>query len=86
MMAMELVKNGDAEQPDADLTKALIGRAYENGLALLSCGSRGNVIRFLPALNISDALVNEGMDILEKCLQILFNSCLQPSTDPELHQ
>jgi 4-aminobutyrate aminotransferase/(S)-3-amino-2-methylpropionate transaminase len=71
MMAMELVNNGDAEQPDADLTKALIGRAYENGLALLSCGARGNVIRFLPALNISDALVNEGMDILEKCLQEL---------------
>jgi len=71
MMAMELVKNGDAEQPDAELTKALIGRAYENGLALLSCGSRGNVIRFLPALNISDALVNEGMDILEQCLQEL---------------
>jgi 4-aminobutyrate aminotransferase/(S)-3-amino-2-methylpropionate transaminase len=71
MMAMELVKNGDAEQPDADLTKALVGRAYENGLALLSCGARGNVIRFLPALNISDALINEGMDILEKCLQEL---------------
>ena len=71
MMAMELVKNGDAEQPDAELTKALIGRAYENGLALLSCGSRGNVIRFLPALNISDALVNEGMDIFENCLQEL---------------
>ncbi|MCP4877441.1 MAG: 4-aminobutyrate--2-oxoglutarate transaminase [Gammaproteobacteria bacterium] len=71
MMAMELVKNGDAGQPDAELTKALVGRAYENGLALLSCGARGNVIRFLPALNISDALVNEGMDILEKCLQEL---------------
>ncbi|MCP4388704.1 MAG: aminotransferase class III-fold pyridoxal phosphate-dependent enzyme, partial [Gammaproteobacteria bacterium] len=68
MMAMELINNGDAEQADAELTKALIGRAYENGLALLSCGSRGNVIRFLPALNISDALINEGMDILEACL------------------
>ncbi len=71
MMAMELVKNGDAEQPDAELTKAVVGRAYETGLALLSCGARGNVIRFLPALNISDALVSEGMDILEKCLQEL---------------
>jgi 4-aminobutyrate aminotransferase/(S)-3-amino-2-methylpropionate transaminase len=68
MMAMELVIDGDAEQADAELTKALIGKAYENGLALLSCGSRGNVIRFLPALNISDALINEGMDILEACL------------------
>ncbi len=71
MMAMELVKNGDAEQPDAELTKALIGRAYENGLALLSCGSRGNVIRFLPALNISTELMNEGLDILEACLDEL---------------
>jgi len=68
MMAMELVKNGDADQPDADLTRALIGKAYENGLALLSCGSRGNVIRFLPALNISDELIDEGLDLLENCL------------------
>ena len=71
MMAMELVSDGDADKPDAELTKALIGKVYQNGLALLSCGARGNVIRFLPALNISDALINEGMDILENCLQEL---------------
>ena len=71
MMAMELVSDGDADKPDAALTKALVGKAYEHGLALLSCGARGNVIRFLPALNISDALINEGMDILESCLQEL---------------
>jgi 4-aminobutyrate aminotransferase / (S)-3-amino-2-methylpropionate transaminase / 5-aminovalerate transaminase len=71
MMAMEMVNDGDAEKPDAELTKALVGKAYQNGLALLSCGARGNVIRFLPALNISDALINEGMDILENCLQEL---------------
>jgi 4-aminobutyrate aminotransferase/(S)-3-amino-2-methylpropionate transaminase len=71
MMAMELVSDGDAEKPDAELTKALVGKAYQKGLALLSCGARGNVIRFLPALNISDALINEGMDILENCLQEL---------------
>jgi len=68
MMAMELVQNGDAEQPDADLTKAILGLAYEKGLVLLACGSRGNVIRFLPALNISDELINEGMDIIAECL------------------
>ena len=71
MMAMELVKDGDAAQPDADLTKALVGKAYEHGLALLSCGARGNVVRFLPALNISDDLINEGLDILENCLREL---------------
>ena len=71
MMAMELVKDGDVDQPDADLTKSLLGLAYEKGLVLLACGSRGNVIRYLPALNISDALINEGMDIIETCLDEL---------------
>ena len=68
MMAMELVKNGDADQPDPELTKSLLGLSYQKGLVLLSCGARGNVIRFLPALNISDALINEGLDIIESCL------------------
>ena len=62
------MNDGDAEKPDAELTKSLVGKAYENGLALLSCGARGNVIRFLPALNISESLIDEGMDILEACL------------------
>jgi len=65
---VELVEDGDVEKPAADLTKALIAAAYEHGLALLSCGVNGNVIRFLPALTISDELIDEGLDILEACL------------------
>ena len=68
MIAMELVEDGDAAKPAADLTKALVGAAYESGLVLLSCGVNGNVIRFLPALTISDALIDEGFDTLETCL------------------
>ncbi|GBF28527.1 5-aminovalerate aminotransferase DavT [bacterium MnTg03] len=68
MMAMELVQNGDADQPDAELSKNILGKAYEKGLVLLSCGSRGNVVRFLPALNISNQLINEGMDIVAESL------------------
>ncbi len=71
MIAMELVKNGDAEQPDADLTKAMVTLAYQHGLILLSCGIRGNVIRFLPALTISDELINAGLDIVEACFMEL---------------
>jgi 4-aminobutyrate aminotransferase/(S)-3-amino-2-methylpropionate transaminase len=71
MMAMELVENGDASQPAADLTKNLVAAAYENGLVLLSCGVNGNVIRFLPALTITDDLIDEGLDILESCLDRL---------------
>jgi len=69
MIAIELVKDGDADQPDPDLTKAIVGLAYQKGLVLLSCGIRGNVIRFLPALTISDELINEGLDILEACFE-----------------
>lgn len=68
MVAIELVKNGDANQPDADLTKNLVTKAWQSGLILLSCGTRGNVIRFLPALTISDDSINEGIDIVERCL------------------
>jgi len=71
MIAMELVKNGDAEQPDPELTKALVTLAYQRGLVLLSCGTRGNVIRFLPALTISDELINEGLDIVRDCFKEL---------------
>lgn len=70
MIAIELVRNGDASQPDADLTKSTVASAYENGLVLLSCGVNGNVIRLLPALTIPDALLDEGLDILDGCLEL----------------
>ena len=71
MIAMELVKSGDPDQPDAELTSALVKKASQNGLILLSCGVRGNVIRFLPALTISDDLINEGMETVTRCLNEL---------------
>jgi 4-aminobutyrate aminotransferase/(S)-3-amino-2-methylpropionate transaminase len=68
MIGIELVKDGDADQPDADLTKALVGTAADRGLILLSCGVRGNVIRIMPALTISDELIDEGLEIFGDCL------------------
>ena len=61
MIAIELVKNGDAEQPNTSLTQAIIANAAKYGLVLLACGFYGNVIRFLPALTISDEVVEEGL-------------------------
>ena len=71
MLAMELVKDRDPHAPDAELTKALVQRAAQNGLVLLSCGVYGNVIRFLMPLTTSDAIVHEGLDILERSLREL---------------
>ncbi|MFO1426103.1 MAG: 4-aminobutyrate--2-oxoglutarate transaminase [Steroidobacteraceae bacterium] len=68
MVAMELVRDGDAHSPDAELTRALVQAAGQRGLVLLSCGVYSNVIRFLAPLTITDALLAEGLDILEAAL------------------
>jgi 4-aminobutyrate aminotransferase/(S)-3-amino-2-methylpropionate transaminase len=68
MVALELVKNGSASQPDADLTRALVQAAARQGLVILSCGTYGNVIRFLAPLTISDALLAEGLKRLDAAL------------------
>ncbi len=68
MVSMELVKNGNPSEPEADLTKALVQEAAKRGLVILPCGVRGNVIRFLAPLTASDVLINEGMDILDTAL------------------
>lgn len=68
MIAMEMVNEGDVNQPDATTPGAMVAEASNNGLILLSCGIRGNVIRFLPALTISDELIDEAMVILEKTM------------------
>lgn len=68
MIAMELIQDGDSNKPNTDLPKALVTAAAAKGLIILSCGIRGNVIRFLPALTISDEIINEGLDILAECL------------------
>ncbi len=67
MCAIELVKDAGGE-PSPQLTQAVMKVANENGLILLSCGTYGNVIRFLVPLTASDALVREGMDIFETSL------------------
>jgi len=71
MVAIELFKNSDVHQPDADLAKAIVAKAAKRGLILLSCGVYGNVIRILVPLTASDALLDEGMAILGDTLRTL---------------
>ena len=68
MVAIELCKNGDAQQPDADLTKRLCQEASKRGLVLLSCGTYANVVRILVPLTASNAVLDEGLDILAASL------------------
>lgn len=68
MIAFDVVKERGGETPDAEATKRVTQRAYENGLVLLSCGTYANTIRILVPLTASDAIVDEGLDLLERSL------------------
>lgn len=61
MSAIELVENNDANRPAADLTKAVAAEAAKRGVIILTCGVRGNVIRFLPPLTIGAELLTEAL-------------------------
>uniref|UniRef100_UPI0037C051D3 4-aminobutyrate--2-oxoglutarate transaminase n=1 Tax=Azospirillum agricola TaxID=1720247 RepID=UPI0037C051D3 len=74
MVAMELVTDRQTKEPAADLTKALVAKAAEKGLVLLSCGTYANVIRVLVPLTASDAVIDEGLDIIERSLEELVSA------------
>lgn len=67
MVAAEFVDPATGE-PDAALTSAVAKAAIAQGVIVLTCGTFGNVIRFLPPLSIDDGLLNEGLDIVAAAL------------------
>lgn len=71
MVAVELFRNGDVKQPDADLAKRITAEAAARGLILLTCGTYGNVIRILVPLTASDALLDEGLAVMAACFDAL---------------
>ncbi|KRE60638.1 4-aminobutyrate--2-oxoglutarate transaminase [Nostocoides sp. Soil756] len=68
MMAMELVTDPDTKEPAAALTAAVNAGCHRRGVVTLTCGTYGNVFRFLPPLSIGDDLLHEAMDVLEESL------------------
>ncbi len=69
LVAIELFEDGDTNKPSTKKTAELQTRARKKGLILLSCGTNGNVIRFLPPLTIEENILNEGLDIIESCFK-----------------
>jgi 4-aminobutyrate aminotransferase/(S)-3-amino-2-methylpropionate transaminase len=74
MIAFELVKSRGGHEPDPDATKALTAKALQNGLILLSCGVYANTIRILVPLTASDAIIDEGMGMIERSLSQIAQS------------
>ncbi len=65
MVAAELVLAGTTE-PDPGLAKQIATYAHQQGVIVLTCGTYGNVLRFLPPLVISDAELHEAFDVLDE--------------------
>ncbi|MEU1971080.1 4-aminobutyrate--2-oxoglutarate transaminase [Microbacterium sp. NPDC019599] len=67
MIAAEFV-DPETGEPDAALTGAVAKACIAQGVIVLTCGTYGNVIRFLPPLTIPDALLHEGIDVVAAAL------------------
>jgi 4-aminobutyrate aminotransferase/(S)-3-amino-2-methylpropionate transaminase len=64
MLAVELVEEGSTT-PDPALAKAVAAEAHRHGVITLTCGTYGNVLRYLPPLSITDEHLHEAFDVLE---------------------
>jgi 4-aminobutyrate aminotransferase/(S)-3-amino-2-methylpropionate transaminase len=65
MIAVELVHPGTNE-PDAALAAAVAKACHAEGVVVLTAGTFGNVLRFLPPLVMPDHLLDEALTIIEK--------------------
>ncbi len=70
MTAIEMVEPGTTT-PDAALTAAVAKHCHAEGVLVLTAGTYGNVLRFLPPLTMPDHLLDEALSVLDKALGAL---------------
>ncbi len=70
MIAIELVEPGSTE-PNAAAVSAVAAYAAQHGVLLLTAGTYGNVLRFLPSLAISNALLEEALGVIDEAFAAL---------------
>ncbi len=70
MIAIELAE-GDALTPRPDLAKALLREAMARKLLLLTCGTRGQVVRIIPPLVTTDDEVDLAIGIIGDSLEAI---------------
>src|ERR1700727_165963 len=69
MGAFAVAQDPKTQEPDSELTAAILTHAETRGLILLSCGTAVNVRRLLAPLTIPEAVLAEGLDVLADALQ-----------------
>jgi 4-aminobutyrate aminotransferase/(S)-3-amino-2-methylpropionate transaminase len=71
MLAIELV--GDGKEPATELASQVVIEALNRGLLLLKAGVHGNCIRVLSPLVITDAELDEALQVWESALEAAFS-------------
>jgi len=71
MGGVELVKNRKSKEPAKEERNHVLAECHKNGLIIIGAGPHKNVIRFLPPLNISENLLNRGLDIFEHAIKTI---------------
>jgi 4-aminobutyrate aminotransferase/(S)-3-amino-2-methylpropionate transaminase len=82
MQALELVQSQQRREPAAEETKQVAQYCYEHGVITIAAGSYGNVIRLLMPLVITDAQMDEGLDVLEGALKAVYEKKHEAAAQP----
>lgn len=67
MIAVEVFDKAGSHTPNPAAVAAVVAKARDKGLILLSCGTYGNVLRILVPLTAPDAQLDQGLAIIEEC-------------------
>jgi len=73
MLAIELVGDKIKKIPVPEKVITLRQHALSQGLIVLPSGLYFNCVRFLPPLMISDEMIEEGMQVLDKSFEMLLS-------------
>ncbi|MFC6357364.1 4-aminobutyrate--2-oxoglutarate transaminase [Luethyella okanaganae] len=74
MIAIELVQpgtRGTTKVPNAAAVTHIANFAAERGVLLLTAGTYGNVLRFLPSLAVTDELIADGLSVIDEAFAAL---------------
>jgi 4-aminobutyrate aminotransferase / (S)-3-amino-2-methylpropionate transaminase / 5-aminovalerate transaminase len=82
MQAVELVQSPDKREPAPEETKQITQYCYEHGVITISAGSYGNVIRLLMPLVITDAQMDEALDVLEGAFKSVYERKQEATAQP----
>jgi len=82
MQAVELVQSREKREPAAEETKQVTQYCYEHGVITISAGSYGNVIRLLMPLVITDAQMDEALDVLEGAFKAVYERKQEAAAQP----